>query len=547
MGVTPPSSGQPVPISGGTLLVRAGGHTAAASDPDHDCVWFVDLDGHAVTGNVLLQTGDEPGRLVEDAAGRVHVVLRRGGALVSIDPSANTVTRRAVCAAPRGLAYDAVLDAIHVACAEGSLVTLPAAGGAATRAVQLDGDLRDVVLQYGHLYVSRFRAAEILDVASDGTIAQRYGLPPTPNAQAAVAYRMVPVPMGYLAILHQRGQAATAPPVSTMPGGYGAGGTCLGSGVVQASITPLTPGSTPPVTPPLTGVAVGVDLAVSSDGTMAAVAVASGQPPGVYATPLTPMSACPTGSPISLPTPGQAVAVGFDWQNRLVVQTRAPGSIIFNEYMTIPLPGSDTSNDGLDVFYTGTKGGIACASCHPEAGDDGRVWQFANIGLRRTQNLRGGVMARTPFHWSGDIPDMNNLVSVVFESRMLGPTLSAPQIVALGQWLDAQPAIAAPPPADPMAVARGQMTFDDPSVGCAGCHNGPQLSNHQLVDVGTGGMFKVPSLVAVRYRAPYLHDGCAATLTDRFTPTCGGGDQHGHTSQLDAGHISDLVAYLESL
>ena len=48
-----------------------------------------------------------------------------------------------------------------------------------------------------------------------------------------------------------------------------------------------------------------------------------------------------------------------------------------------------------------------------------------------------------------------------------------------------------------------------------------------------------------------MHTGCAATLTDRFvTPvgsTCGGGDQHGHTSQLDPTQIADLVAYLETL
>jgi cytochrome c peroxidase len=65
--------------------------------------------------------------------------------------------------------------------------------------------------------------------------------------------------------------------------------------------------------------------------------------------------------------------------------------------------------------------------------------------------------------------------------------------------------------------------------------------------VGTGGKFKVPSLIAVGYEAPYLHDGCAATLRDRFGPACGGGDAHGHTQQLTAAQVDDLVAYLESL
>jgi len=43
-----------------------------------------------------------------------------------------------------------------------------------------------------------------------------------------------------------------------------------------------------------------------------------------------------------------------------------------------------------------------------------------------------------------------------------------------------------------------------------------------------------------------MHDGCAATLRDRFG-ACGGGELHGHTSQLTPAQIDDLVAYLESL
>ena len=43
-----------------------------------------------------------------------------------------------------------------------------------------------------------------------------------------------------------------------------------------------------------------------------------------------------------------------------------------------------------------------------------------------------------------------------------------------------------------------------------------------------------------------MHDGCASTLRDRFA-ACGGGDEHGRTSQLRADEIDDLVAYLESL
>jgi cytochrome c peroxidase len=64
--------------------------------------------------------------------------------------------------------------------------------------------------------------------------------------------------------------------------------------------------------------------------------------------------------------------------------------------------------------------------------------------------------------------------------------------------------------------------------------------------VNTGGDFQVPSLLGVGWRAPYLHQGCAPTLADRFNP-CGGGDAHGRTSQLTTDQRVDLVAYLETL
>jgi cytochrome c peroxidase len=63
--------------------------------------------------------------------------------------------------------------------------------------------------------------------------------------------------------------------------------------------------------------------------------------------------------------------------------------------------------------------------------------------------------------------------------------------------------------------------------------------------VGTGRKFKIPSLIGVAARAPFMHDGCAATLADRFG-ACGG-SEHGSTASLTPGQVSDLVAYMETL
>lgn len=204
-------------------------------------------------------------------------------------------------------------------------------------------------------------------------------------------------------------------------------------------------------------------------------------------------------------------------------------------------------DSGRDLFYKVTPSGVACASCHPEGGDDGRTWHFDPQGARRTKSLVGGVMHRAPFHWDGAAPDFTTLMSDVFVGRMGGTMPDAATLGALGAWLDTLPAPRASPPADDAAVARGRALFVDPQgAGCVTCHAGPHYTLPDLADVGTGGRFRIPSLVGLWARPPYLHDGRAATLADRFAPS-GGGDLHGRTSQLSPAQLGDLVAFLATL
>src|SRR4051812_3573824 len=133
------SASPPPPISGGTLTISADGKSAIVADPARDLVSVVDLQTAAVRHTVMLQPGDEPGRSVEDGNLLVHVALRRGGAVVTIDPATGTVVdRRAVCKAPRGIAFEASTQLIHVACNEGKLVSLDVHTGAVTRSLTLD-------------------------------------------------------------------------------------------------------------------------------------------------------------------------------------------------------------------------------------------------------------------------------------------------------------------------------------------------------------------------------------------------------------------------
>jgi mono/diheme cytochrome c family protein len=181
-----------------------------------------------------------------------------------------------------------------------------------------------------------------------------------------------------------------------------------------------------------------------------------------------------------------------------------------------------------------------------EGQEDGRTWNFDTEGPRRTMNVAGGISGRAPYHWDGALTSFGDLVTTVYNQRMGGPPLSTDQTVAAESWMNAIPRLPGVV-SDPDAVARGQLVFIDSTHGCAVCHGGAQLTTNRVnLDVGTGGRFKIPSLVGLAYTAPYLHDGCAATLADRFG-SCGGGDLHGVTSTLTPDQISDLVAYLDSL
>jgi mono/diheme cytochrome c family protein len=260
-------------------------------------------------------------------------------------------------------------------------------------------------------------------------------------------------------------------------------------------------------------------------------------------------------------TPGQATgeptAVAFAGE-KVVVQSRQPAQLqifptgssldlpITAKPITIPLSTLDRDDTGHRVFHANSGAFVACASCHPEGGDDGRVWNFVGIGRRRTQTFRGGLAGTEPFHWDGDQKDLRMLMTTVFQNRMSGPLLTDQQLATLSHWIDRIPTLPNSKPVDTAAVARGDLLFHDAELACSGCHKGTTLTSNESVDVGTGGTFQVPSLHGIAHRAPYLHTGCAATLADRFGP-CGGGDNHGKTSALTKAQIADLVAYLETL
>jgi mono/diheme cytochrome c family protein len=551
----PPATG--LPISGGTLLTTRDGRLAVASDPARDQLLVVDVVDNELVRTIALQPGDEPGRLAEDDAGRIHVALRRGGALVTIaGPLSDDLVRRPVCAAPRGVTWQASGNVVHVACATGELVTFPAAGGDATRTIALDRDLRDVVVIGDALLVTRFRSAEALWVAADGTITRR-DAPVTPvrddfgqnlTAVPAVAWRTVSLGGSRALMIHQR---ASRGMLSTSPGGYG-GGMC--NGVIEATATIFDPVATTPGQGRVFPLAsLPVDVAVSPDG-LSIAAVMAGD--FTVRTARVESLAARTEDPCGFSSAeevvpadvdlGRATSVAFTTDGRLVVQYDNGLTVRDSTGWNHVVQHSSAPQDpGRDRFHRATFSGLACASCHPEGREDGLVWTFDTLGERRTQDIGGNLQGRGPYHWDGDMQDLSQLINDVLVGRMGGEPLVAGEERALQAFLFALPPHPAPTTLDQAAVARGRTLFESAELGCVACHSGELYTTNGRADVGTGGRFKVPSLVGVGWRAPYMHTGCAPTLRDRFG-TCGG-SSHGATGTLDDAQLGDLVTFLESL
>ncbi|HVY30013.1 MAG TPA: cytochrome-c peroxidase [Polyangiaceae bacterium] len=569
-GKTERATGKVAPISGGTLLVTSDNH-AVASDPDRDQVHIADLSKRSVV-SVSLKEGDEPGRVVQGPTGTAYVVARRGGALLAVDVAGATVRRIPVCAAPRGVAYDPSASKLYVTCRSGLLVELDPMTDAVVARHQLDPDLRDVVLSGDNLVVTRFKTAEILVVNRDGEVLKRQ----QPQGQSisgasvtpAVAYRTLALPGGGVLVGHVNSSN------TTLPSGAGAyyGAACGGS-VADVNVSVVNPnmGATGSTSTGMStssntiGGATGpVDLALSADGGRVAI-LATGNSWQVPNAPtrstnlwVASQSQLQTGAFVGTcagfgggtananTVEGEPVAVAFDSSNHWVTQSREPAQLQLEDGSKISLAADRRFDTGFAMFHMNTGGGIACTSCHPEAGEDGHTWQFS-IGPRRSQTLEGGASQRAPFHWSGDLVTFDDLVDEVMLKRMsLSANVDETQRGALKDWLDSVPKAPTADDLDAAAVERGRTLFTSGTLACATCHSGDQYTDNKPHDVGTGGAFITPSLIDVNVRAPLFHDGCALTLDGRFGP-CGGGDLHGVTSKMTRAERDDLVAFMRSL
>ena len=215
---------------------------------------------------------------------------------------------------------------------------------------------------------------------------------------------------------------------------------------------------------------------------------------------------------------------------------------------------------------------MSCASCHLDGEHDGRTWDFTSRGegLRNTKALFG-MSGQGPLHWSANFDEVQDFERDIRESMggsgflnddsvlddPFGDSLAgrSPELDALAAYV-----ASLEPPVSPFEGSEEGRTIFEAS-GCLACHDGERLTNSagepELYDVGTlteaSGYrlgeeltgLDTPELVGLFYTAPYLHDGSAATLRERFDRDPGG--RHGDTAGLSEEELAALEAWLLSL
>ena len=170
----------------------------------------------------------------------------------------------------------------------------------------------------------------------------------------------------------------------------------------------------------------------------------------------------------------------------------------------------------------------------------------------RIPSLRGARYL-APYGADGRMASLHDFVRNVIVNEFAGPEPSpaiVDAIVAYLQDIDVLPNPSLGPTGRLVGKVseserRGEVLFakpfpHDPGMSCAGCHvPSGAFVDHKQHDVGSGGLFKTPTLRNADFNAPYFHDGRFDTY-DQVVAHFDSVFQLGLTAQ----DRKDLVAYL---
>ncbi|MFZ1895304.1 MAG: cytochrome c peroxidase [Rhodoplanes sp.] len=223
------------------------------------------------------------------------------------------------------------------------------------------------------------------------------------------------------------------------------------------------------------------------------------------------------------------------------------------------------------------QAGISCDTCHQGGAGNSKLY-IPGLSLRpgtfdttnalfnpKTDNgvfdavtppsLRGARYL-APYGHDGRSASLRDFIHNVIVNEFAGPEPSPEILDALVTYVQEisflpNPNLAAGgrlTEAASAAARRGEVLFHKPfprdaSLSCAACHKpSAAFVDRLLHDVGSGGLFKTPTLVNANYNAPYFHDG----RYDTYEQVIGHFDQ-AFALGLTDDERKDLVAYLEAV
>jgi YVTN family beta-propeller protein len=228
---------------------------------------------------------------------------------------------------------------------------------------------------------------------------------------------------------------------------------------------------------------------------------------------------------------------------------------------------------GERLFYSarfGFQGHFGCANCHLEATFDGLQWDLEPDGFGKDivdNRLLEDVANTAPFKWNGGNPNLETECGPRTEKYFFrSQSFNGEELIDLVSFIKSIPlrpnrrrlpgGELTPAQDRGKAIFERRQTKNGTSIPeanrCNVCHSGPQYTNRQMADVGTGKptdrspLFDTPQLTNIGLTAPYLHDGSARSLEEIWT-VFNPNDRHGVTNDLQKDELNDLIEYLRTL
>jgi len=256
---------------------------------------------------------------------------------------------------------------------------------------------------------------------------------------------------------------------------------------------------------------------------------------------------------LALSPDGQTLVASNFLSDSLTVMDTAGMRLV--RHIALGGPKPDVIRRGEILFHSARltqHGQFSCASCHPGGGADGLNWDLPRDGIGNPKNTRAlwGCRDTAPYGWLGSSPTLaDRIAGTLRTTHRYEPT--AEELSALVAYVASLPP---PPPATvpaekQAAYQRGRALFFG-KADCARCHRPDTYQDGLTHDVGTGDVyesrFDTPSLRGLRFTAPYLHDGRAATLEEVFTKH-NLQRRHGRAHELSPQELADLLVFLNHL